>query len=134
MFLYESSFPNILGPLIEFFSDLLEGFNVFCYYFFQYGNVVFFLIFLIMGINLLVNAKDKEYHEKIYARNLEFIKRRGRIGTVICLILSIAFLSKGFPVFLLWCFESFSVPLICLIPEVAEYYESGTTLNAFRRL
>lgn len=130
MVLYQSPFPDLLGPMLEFLSNILRGFNVFCYYFFQYGNVVFFFIFLIMGITLLANAKDKEYHEKIYARNLEFIKRRGRIGTAICLILSIAFLSKGFPVFLLWCFESFSHPLICLFPGVKEYYDSGTTLNA----
>ncbi|MFX1499929.1 MAG: hypothetical protein ACFFDH_03075 [Promethearchaeota archaeon] len=78
----------------------------------------------------MVNAKEKEYHEKIYARNLEFIKRRGRIGTAICFLLSIAFLSKGFPAFLLWCLQSVPYPLICLFPGVKPYYDNGTTLNA----
>ena len=130
MFLIDLPVFDFLEPIGEALVNLLKGFNQICSNFFRFGNVILFIVFLIMGINLLINAKDKEYHEKIFARNLEHAKRKGRIGTGICIILSIAFLSKGLLVLLLWCFKSFSLPLIFLIPNFTKVYHQGDTLNA----
>ena len=112
--MYSNELPifDFLEPLWDGLAKLLKVFNNICSIIFRFGNVVLFIEYLIMRINLLVNVKDKEYHEKIFARNFDQAKRKGRIGTGICIILSIAFLSKGLLVFLLWCFKSFTLPLI----------------------
>jgi len=51
-------FTGFLEGLGEFLLRLAEGFNMVCYYIFQNGNIIFFIIFLSMGINLLINAKE----------------------------------------------------------------------------
>jgi hypothetical protein len=122
-------FSGFLESLGDFLLTLANGFNTVCSFIFQYGNIVFFIIFLLMGINLLFNAKNKEYHEKIYAKNLEYIKKRGRIGTVICILLSIGFLSKGFFVFLEWCFGSLPTPVFFYIGELKRYYHDATSVQ-----
>ena len=122
--------PNPLENLQEFLINFLKGFNGFCYNIFRFGNVILFFIFLIMGINLLVNAKRIENQEKIYARNIEYIKKKGRIGTVIYILLSVGFISKILPVFLLWCFEPLFIPLFFCFPNLKEYYETATPLSA----
>ena len=130
MFLINLPIFDFLEPLGEALANFLKGFNIICSNIFRFGNVILFIVFLIMGINLLVNAKDKEYQEKIFARNLELAKRKGRIGTGVCIVLSVAFLSKGLLVFLLWCFKSFSLPLVFLIPYLTDFYYQGDTLDA----
>ena len=67
---------QIMGSLI----DTLKTFNKVCYNVFQFGNVIMFLIFLFMALNLFLSAREIEYKEKISARNLEYLKKRDRIG------------------------------------------------------
>ena len=88
-------FSSILDPISQFF----DGFNYFFYIFFQFGNYILFFIFLIMGIILFMSAREREYSERIMGK-IEMIKKRGRTGTVVCLLVSIGFLSKGFTILL----------------------------------
>jgi len=74
---------NPIGNTFNYFIEILKTFNKICYDIFQFGNVIMFLIFLFMSLNLLLSAREREYKEKINARNLIFLKKRGRIGTVI---------------------------------------------------
>ena len=91
--LYDESF-NPIGNTFNYFIEILESFNKICYDIFQFGNVIMFLIFLFMSLNLLLSAREREYKEKINARNLMYLKKRGRIGTVICSFLGIGYLVK----------------------------------------
>jgi len=68
------------GPLADlmeglgiFLLKLLKGFQEICYYIFTYGNFVFFFVFLLMGVYLLINAREKEEYERIYARNCKTV-------------------------------------------------------------
>lgn len=130
-------FSGFLEGLGELLLTLAEGFNMVCYYIFKNGNIVFFIIFLSMGVNLLINAKEKEDHQKIYARNLEYVKKRGRTGTVVCILLSIAFPSKGLFIFLDWCFGFFPTPVFFWLGGLEEFYIRATSweaINSFNTL
>jgi hypothetical protein len=118
-FLDTSEFFQNLGA---FGLTLLEGFKMVCYYIFEYGNVVFFIFFLLLGVNLLINARDKEEHDKIYARNLEYIKKRGRTGVFVCIAFSVAFLSKGLIIFLDWCFTLLPTPVFFSFEYLRRFY------------
>ena len=122
--------PNPLENLQDILINFLKGFNSLCYNIFRFGNVILFCIFLFMGISLLVNAKQIENHEKLYARNIEYIKKKGRVGTIIYILLSVGFISKILPVFLLWCFEPLFIPLFFCFPDFKDYYKAATSLNA----
>ena len=52
---------STLEPINQFF----DGFNYFFYVFFQLGNYVLFFIFLLMGMILFRNAREREYKELI---------------------------------------------------------------------
>lgn len=80
---------NPLTRLFAIIENLLRNFNEICYSIFRFGNFIMFLMFLFLGVNLLVSAKDKEYMEKLHARNMEYLKKKGRVGTIILLFLSI---------------------------------------------
>ena len=107
----DDSFIDFFQGIFYFIDELIKGFNIFSSFLFQNGNYVLFIIFLTMGIVLLFNAKEVEEHQKLYARNLEYIKKKGRAGTLICILLAIGFLSKGLLVFLDWCFSSLPILL-----------------------
>ncbi len=76
MFVYfsEFDFSEIFEPLIPF----LNGFNNFFYMLFKNANYLFFFLFLIMSVLLLINAREREYDEKVHGKE-ELVKKRGRI-------------------------------------------------------
>ena len=114
---------------IEYLNDSLKTFNKICYDIFQFGNIIMFLIFFFMSLNLLIFAKEREYKEKLQARNLEFFKKRGRIGTCICFFIGIGFLVKVIPILILLCLKPLPVPLIFNWFGIKEYYKNETTLK-----
>ena len=126
---YGESFNPIGNTLNYFIEIFLKAFNKICYDIFQYGNIFMFLIFLFMSLNLLLSAREKEYQEKINARNLEFLKKRGRIGTVICFFLGIGYLVKVIPILILLCLKPFPAPLIFNWLNISDYYDNETTLK-----
>ena len=52
-----------------------------------------------MGVVLYLNAKEKEYDEIIHGK-IELVKRRGRAGSAICILLALGFLSTHLTTFL----------------------------------
>ncbi|KKK42024.1 hypothetical protein LCGC14_1366720 [marine sediment metagenome] len=100
-----SDLSQILEPLNEFFN----GFNYFFYMLFKNGNFLFFFLFLLMGIVLFINAREIEYHDKIRGKE-ELVKRRGRIGSVLLILLSFGFLSKDLFAFLFSIFSNLPEP------------------------
>ena len=76
MYLFENILDdetfNPIGNTFKYFIEILESFNKICYDVFQFGNVIMFLIFMFMSLNLLLSAREREYKEKINARNLMF--------------------------------------------------------------
>lgn len=120
---------NPIGNTLNYFIEILESFNKICYDVFQFGNVIMFLIFMFMSLNLLLSAREREYKEKINARNLMFLKKRGRIGTVICFFLGIGYLVKVIPTLVLLFLKPFPAPLIFNWLNINDYYDSETTLK-----
>lgn len=103
MFNFISEF-DLNNPINQF----LEWLNSFFDFLFRSGNYILFLIFVIMGVVLLINAREKEYDEKIHGKT-EYVKRRGRIGTALCIVIAFGFLSGELTNFLYFIFS--------LIPE-----------------
>ena len=119
---------SILESMIGFF----RAFNFFCYNLFQYGSLILFLFYLVLGGYLLVSAKNVEDKHKIYGKNLEFIKKRGRISAGILISVAILFLFKALPFLLLWFSQSFTLPLFVIWfggPEVQDALNSIFTIN-----
>lgn len=124
------NFLRIWEDLGNFCEALIKGFNNFTSYLLQNGNCVLFLVFLIMGIILLFNAKEIEEHQKLYARNLEYIKKKGRAGTTICILIAIGFLSRGLLVFLDLCFSSLPIPIFFSYEPFRKFYVAATSVEA----
>jgi len=82
-----------------------------------------------MGVNLITSAKDKEYKEKINARNTEYLKKHGRIGTSIFLFLAVGFLFKGIPIAALWCLRKLPAPIIFEWFKLGEHYQLNNSLK-----
>ena len=61
---------DLFKDLGEIFSNLAKGFNNFCSYILRNGNIVLFIIFLVMGLSLLYNAKEKEEHDSLDQNHL----------------------------------------------------------------
>ena len=120
---------NPINNTFNYFIEILKTFNKICYDIFQFGNIIMFLVFLFMSLNLLLSAREREYKEKINARNLMFLKKRGRIGTVICFFLGIGYLVKVIPMIVLLCLKPFPAPLIFNWLDINDYYNSDTTLK-----
>lgn len=100
-----SDLSQILDPLNEFFN----GFNYFFYTLFKNGNILFFFLFFLLGIILFINSREIEYDEKIHGKE-ELVKRRGRIGTILLILLSFGFLSKDLFAFLFSIFNNLPEP------------------------
>ncbi len=98
-----------LSQIFEPFDQFFNGFNYFFYVLFKNGNYLFFFLFFLMGAILLINAREIEYDEKIRG-NVELVKRRGRIGTVLLILLSFGFLSKDLFAFLFSIFNFIPEP------------------------
>lgn len=101
---------DILESFLERLTGLFRGFNLVCYNIFQYGNLILFLFYLALGGYLLIRAKNVEDKHKIYGRNFEFIKKRGRISAAILVFVAVLFLFKVIPYLLLWFGQSFTLP------------------------
>jgi len=98
-----------LSQIFEPFYELFNGFNYFFYVLLKNGNYLFFFIFFLMGAILFINAREIEYDEKIHGK-VELVKRRGRIGTGILILLSFGFLSKDLFGFLFSTFNFIPEP------------------------
>ncbi len=124
----ETSGPyDFLDSALSSIVSILEIFNEIAVNVFRLGNWILFLIFLAMGLNLLITAKEKENQEKIRGRNLEYVKKRGRAGSVVFILFGVGFLFKGIPIFLLICFHSSSPPPIYhWLGSVYLYYKVST--------
>lgn len=123
---------DIVESILESFTGLFRGFNFVCYNIFQYGNLIFFLFYLVLGGYLLVRAKNVEDKQKIYGRNLEFIKKRGRISAAILMTVAVLFLFKALPYLLLWLGQSFTLPPFVIWfggAEVEDALNSIITIN-----
>lgn len=105
---------NIIDDIVESFLESLtgvfRGFNFVCYNIFQYTNLILFLFYFVLGGYLLVSSKNVEDKQKIYGRNLDFIRKRGRISAAILVFVAILFLFKVIPFLLLWFDQSFTLP------------------------
>ena len=123
---------DIVESILESFTGFFRGFNFVCYNIFQYGNLILFLFYLVLGGYLLVRAKNVEDKQKIYGRNLEIIKMRGRISAAILLTVAILFLFKALPLLLLWFSQSFTLPPFVIWlggAEVEDALNSIITIN-----
>ena len=87
------------GSFFSMLDDFINGLNYFWYMLFCYGNYMMFFAFFVMGIILYLNAREKEYDEMIHGK-IELVKKRGRAGSAICILIAFAFLSTHFTTFL----------------------------------
>jgi len=106
------------GGILAFMEQLINAFSDFLYTIFFYGNYILFVIFVVMGIVLYLNAREIEYGENMHGK-IEAQKKRGRAGSVLCIIIAFGFLSKIFIVFLFDFFNLFPEP------ELIIRYDSG---------
>lgn len=119
---------NPFNTTINFFSKTLNTFNNICYRIFQFGNIIMFLIFFFMALHLFLAARETEYKEKIHARNIEYIKKRGRIGITLCVSFAVGFLGKGFPILILWCLSPLPTPIVFNWLNLGYLYKPNTSL------
>lgn len=119
------AFDSTLAVLIK----ILEIFDEICINVFRFANWILFFVFLAMGINLLITAKEKEKQERIHGKNQEYVQKRGRCGAVIFILIGIGFLFKGLAIFLLICFQSSSAPPIFYWLNLNYLHEDITSLE-----
>ena len=98
-----------LSQIFEPFYQFFDGFNYFSYILLKNGNFLFFILFFLMGTILFINAREIEYDEKIHGK-VELVKRRGRIGSALLILLSLGFLSKDIFAFLFSVFNFLPEP------------------------
>ena len=98
---------DFFEPILQ----LLDGFNYFVYTILKNGNYLLFVTFLIMSGVLILNAREKEYDEKVHGKE-EMVKSRGRIGMAIYFLLGFAFLSRELIGYLYKLFELLPEPAI----------------------
>ncbi len=123
---------DIVESILEGMTGFFRGFNFVCYNIFQYGNLILFLFYFVLGGYLLVRAKNVEDKHKIYGRNLDFVRKRGRISAIILMLVAILFLFKVIPYLLLWFGQSFTLPPFMIWLggfEVENALNSINTLN-----
>jgi hypothetical protein len=132
LFYNDNSLSESYNPLSETIESLIEAiktFNKICYTIFQFGNFIMFLLFLLMGIHLYISAKNMEYKEQLNTINIEFVKKRGRIGTTIYFLLSLGFLVKILPVVILWLISPLPTPVLFNLFKLNEYYNTNSSLK-----
>ena len=113
----------------EMFTDFLSGLNYFCYQILSNGNNILFLFYLCLGIYLITSAKKAEEKSRIYGRNLDFIKKRGRIAALFLTTISILFLLNGLPWMLWLIFNSAPPsPIFEWIPDLS-YKNAYNSIN-----
>ncbi len=107
--MFDPSLDKIVGGLFSFVEQILNAFSDFLYTIFFYGNYILFVIFVVMGIVLYLNAREIEYREEIHGK-IEAQKKRGRAGSVLCIVIAFGFLFKIFTIFLFDFFNLFPEP------------------------
>jgi len=112
----------------EMLTDLLSGLNYFYYQILSNGNIILFLFYLCLGIYLITSAKKAEEKSRIYGRNLDFIKKRGRIAALILTLISILFLLNGIP-WILWLLFNSAPP-----PPIFEWIPDLSFKNAYNSI
>ena len=111
-------FPDNLGwdTLVDRLQNVfiypLRVFNKTCYEVFQFGHIIMFLLFLLLCLNFLIVSKHREYEDKLHATNFQFLKKRGRVGSIVCLAIGFGFLIKILPQIILLCFKPFPPPIL----------------------
>lgn len=106
------------GGILAFMEQILNAFSDFLYTIFFYGNYILFVIFVVMGIVLYLNAREIEHREEIHGK-IEAQKKRGRAGSVLCIFIAFGFLFKIITIFLYDLFNLFPEP------ELIIRYDSG---------
>ena len=76
-YLQTNILDDVVESILESMTGFFRAFNFVCYNIFQFGSLILFLFYLVLGGYLLVSAKKVEHKHKIYGKNLEFIKKRG---------------------------------------------------------
>ena len=56
------------GGILAFIKQLINALSDFLYTIFFYGNYILFVIFVVMGIVLYLNAREIEYRENIHGK------------------------------------------------------------------
>ena len=118
-----------LDRLENAFVYPLRVFNKTCYEVFQFGHIIMFLLFLLLCLNYLIVSKQKEYEDKLHAMNFQFLKKRGRVGSIVCLAIGFGFLIKILPKIILFCFKPFPAPILFNWLNINELYKSNTSLS-----
>lgn len=128
------SIPD-LSQMLEPLNQFFDGFNSFFSMLLKNGNYLFFSLFFLMGTILFFNSREIEYDDKIHGK-VELVKRRGRIGTVLLILLSFGFLSKDLFGFLVSTFNFIPEPkfLVNFVDEIDLYsLENIHTLDLGQR-
>ncbi len=136
--MFDPSLDKIVGGLFSFVEQIFNAFSDFLYTIFRFGNYILFVIFVVMGIVLYLNAREIEHREEIHGK-IEAQKKRGRAGSVLCIIIAFGFLSKIFTTFLFDFFNLFPEPELIIRWDGDNLFainslENTHTLPAFDRV
>ena len=125
------------GGILAFMEQILNAFSDFLYTIFFYGNYILFVIFVVMGIVLYLNAREIEYRENIHGK-IEAQKKRGRAGSVLCIFIAFGFLFKIITIFLYDLFNLFPEPELIIRYDSGRFFtidslKNTNTLHTFDR-
>ncbi len=130
----DSSDPfSVFQSVNDAIVGILVPFNEICINIFRFGNWILFLIFIFLGVNLLMSAHEKETEERIHGKNLEYIQKRGRIGSFILILIAIGFLFKGLTILTIISFSSFSAPPVFRWLKCQYLYNNISTLEDLKK-
>ena len=126
------------GGILAFMEQILNAFSDFLYTIFFYGNYILFVIFVVMGIVLYLNAREIEYREEIHGK-IEAQKKRGRAGSVLCIFNTFGFLFKIITIFLYEIFNLFPEPELIIRYDRGRFFtidslKNTNTLSTFDRV
>jgi len=136
--MFDPSLDKYVGGLFTFVDQLINALSDFLYTIFRFGNYILFVIFVVLGIILYLNAREIEYRENIHGK-IEAQKKRGRAGSVLCIFIAFGFLSKIFIIFLFDFFNLFPEPELIIRWDRGRFFtidslENTHTLPTFDRL
>jgi len=69
-YLQKNILDDVLESILESMTGFFRAFNFVCYNIFQFGSLILFLFYLVLGGYLLVSAKNVEDKHKIYGKNV----------------------------------------------------------------
>jgi hypothetical protein len=126
------------GGILAFMEQVINAFSDFLYTIFRFGNYILFVIFVVMGIVLYLNAREIEYREEIHGK-IEAQKKRGRAGSVLCIFIAFGFLFKIITIFLYDLYNLFPEPELIIRYDSGRFFtidslENTHTLPTFDRV